>query len=795
MSLEDGARMVAARGRLTQSLPPGGAMAVLEAGSDAVAAALAAAGRGDVSIAALNGAANTVVSGARDAVESLVAQFAATGAKTKRLRVSHAFHSPLVEPVLDAFESEVAALAFDAPRITLVSSLTGRAVDPDTLASARYWRDHLRQPVRFADCVRALSALGVTHFVELSPHPVLLGMGAELDAGAQWLPSLRQGHPAWPVIYDSLQRLWCAGATVTWPAVQHAAERRRVALPSYPFQRRRAWIEVGSRAGSQLPDRWPMLTQAMDRQAERGPLDLNAGSYPAKWECLARLTRAHAVEVLRAAGLFTTTGERRTLDEVLAQAGIAGTYRHLIARWLAGLTAQGLLRAEGEAFRAVAPLQDAGLPRLWQEAEALFADNRPLLDYVRNCGGRVGAVLTGQESPLETLFPGGSFELAVGLYERSATMRYINALAGAAFEMLGAATPPGEVLRVLEIGAGTGGTTSSLLPLLPPERTHYLFTDVSELFLSQARERFAAFPFVEYALYDLEGAAASTAVPDGGFDVVVSANCVHAARDLRAAIARLLGLLAPGGVLVLVESTVHLDYFDMTTGLIEGWQHFADDLRGDNPLLPPSVWVEALLQAGFTAARSWPGEGSAATALGQHVIIARAPGEVRPGSHSLQVATEGGQKMAAVAAEQDEQRQAWRRAFDAAFPEERFDMACEVVRREVRRALQLDADAMPSGQARLMDLGMDSLMAVQLRNSLTRAVQSPRPLPSTLMFDYPTIDAIARFLVERLGPAPATETAAEDPVPQPGTLDVAAVDAMTDADIEKLLEERLADNS
>jgi malonyl CoA-acyl carrier protein transacylase len=771
---------------------------VLEAGQEAVAAAIAATGRADVSIAALNGATNTVVSGAGDAVEALVAQFAAQGAKVKRLRVSQAFHSPLVEPVLDAFEREIAALAFDTPRIALVSSLLGRAAEPGVLASARYWRDHLRQPVRFADSIRALSALGITHFLELSPQPVLLGMGAEIDAQASWLPSLREGQPAWPVMFDSLQQLWCAGAPVRWQAVQHGAQRRRVELPSYPFNRRRCWIDaIGTAAGESLPERWPAVTQAMDRQAERGPLDLNAASYPAKWDCLARLTRAHAIEVLRGAGLFASAGERHTLDEVLARAGIAATYRHLIARWLAGLAGHGLLRIETDAFIAAAPLPDAGLAALWQEAAVQFADNQPLLDYVRNCGTRVGAVLRGRESPLETLFPDGSFDLALGLYERSATMRYINALAGAAFEALASTTPAGGALRVLEIGGGTGGTSSSLLPLLPPQRTRYLFTDVSELFLAQGRERFRDFPFMDYALFDLDSEAGSPAVPAGGFDVIVSANCVHAMKDLRAALVRLNGLLAPGGVLVLVESTVHLEYFDMTTGLIEGWQHFADDLRTDNPLLPPATWIGALLQAGFADARSWPGEQSAATAMGQHVIIARAPGAVRAASALPSGAVEGTHAARAPLSRQDEQRLEWRRRYDAAFADERFDLAREMVRAEVRRVLQLDAEAVPPGQARLMDLGMDSLMAVQLRNGLARAVQSERPLPSTLMFDYPSIDAIAQFLVERLSaaPLPVVTAAAAAPRTETTALDAAAVAAMSDADIEKLLEERLGGNA
>ena len=124
----------------------------------------------------------------------------------------------------------------------------------------------------------------------------------------------------------------------------------------------------------------------------------------------------------------------------------------------------------------------------------LFADNRQLLDYVRHCSSLLGPVLRGEESPLETLFPGGSFELARSLYERSTTMRYVNGIAAAAFRQLDTQAAGVGVLRVLEIGAGTGGTTASLLPVLDPVRTRYRFTDVSDVFLDAARERFGAGP-------------------------------------------------------------------------------------------------------------------------------------------------------------------------------------------------------------------------------------------------------------------------------------------------------------
>jgi SAM-dependent methyltransferase len=404
----------------------------------------------------------------------------------------------------------------------------------------------------------------------------------------------------------------------------------------------------------------------------------------------------------------------------------------------------------------------------------------------------VSVVLRGLESPLETLFPGGSPDLARNLYERSATMRYINGLAASAFGSLTA----GGALRILEIGAGTGGTTASLLPMLVPDRAQYVFTDMSGLFLDRARERFAAYPFVDYRLFDMERDPAEQGFAAGSFDIIVSANAIHASTDLRLALRRVRELLAPGGVLVLVESTVHMDWFDMTTGLIEGWQHFADDLRTDNPLLAPEKWQVALRDAGFAAADTFPRGNSPATALGQHLVIGLAPGEV-VGRHSSAVLDKADSSPSvapgAVAAEEAE---AFRQRVLDALPGERLELLRDFVRSQVVRVLKLDATEPPGRHDRLMDLGLDSLMAVQLRNQLAKGLGESRPLPATIMFDQPTIEALAAYLLERITPA-AQETGtsaagkASAPVPGAAMLGEAAVAAMSDEQIEALLLERL----
>jgi acyl transferase domain-containing protein/SAM-dependent methyltransferase len=794
VSLEDGLRLVAERGRLMEALPEGGAMAAAFAAEDVVAAEVARAG-GEVSLAAYNAPQHQVISGRREAVEAVSARLAAAGVEVKRLHVAHAAHSHLVEPALPGLRKAVEAVRFQEPRVALVSNLTGQVAGRETLARPEYWLAHLRQPVRFAPSVGTLVALGVTHFVEVGPHPVLLGIGAECapGGGREWLASMRRDRPDWTDLLESLQRLYAGGADVDWAGLDRESPRRRVAAPAYPFHGRRHWHELVGQPPAAAPaaDVWARLEAALDREAERGPLDLDAASYPAKWDVLARLTSAHAQRVLAGAGLFARAGERRTVDEVLAAAGIGATYRHLVARWLGRLADRGALRKDGDAFVADAPLAAPDLAALDAEADRLLADNRPLLAYVRHCADLLPRVVTGAESPLETLFPGGSFDLAEGLYERSATMRYVNGVAAAAAEALAAALPAGRTLRVLEIGAGTGGSTSALLPAFAGH-ARYTFTDVSDLFLERGRTRFGDRGHVEFRRLDLDQDPAAQGFAPGSFDVVVAANAVHATKDLRAAVARIRALLAPGGVVALLESTTHHDWFDMTTGLIEGWQHFADDLRQDNPLLAPERWVALLRESGFESAGAWPRAGSAAAHLGQHLVVARVAGDAA-GVADVDAAFDAASPRAAAggAAEEEQPSQALRERVLAALPAERPELLREYVRDQVVRVLRLAPDQVPARDARLMDLGFDSLMAVQLRNLLGAGLALEKPLPASTMFDHPTIDALAARLLALVAPetapVPAGAPGAAPAAAPAAKLDEAAVAGMSDAEVEALL--------
>lgn len=241
-ALDEGLRLVAERGRLMQSLPKSGSMVIVFAPEAAVRDVV----RSDaarIAIAAINGPANTVISGDRGALGEAVAALRTQNISTANLTVSHAFHSPLMDPILDRLEAAARAITHRAPGVTLISNLTGEATAG--APAPEYWRRHARGAVRFADGLRTLRAQGFDVFLEVGPGSGLLAMGRQCLPGAEtsWVSSLSKQKPEWETMLEGLKALYLEGVPIRWPRVHEGAGRRRVALPTYPFQRKRYWLD------------------------------------------------------------------------------------------------------------------------------------------------------------------------------------------------------------------------------------------------------------------------------------------------------------------------------------------------------------------------------------------------------------------------------------------------------------------------------------------------------------------------------------------------------------------------
>ncbi|MEU7283685.1 type I polyketide synthase [Streptomyces sp. NPDC045431] len=247
LSLADAARLVTARGRLMQALPQGGAMVAVQAAEDEVRPLLS----DTVGIAAVNGPSAVVVSGARAEVLAIKERFEAEGRKATRLRVSHAFHSPLMEPMLEDFRTVAQSVTYSEPSIPIVSTLTGDTTGD--LTDPEYWVRHVREAVRFTDAVRALDAAGVTTYVELGPDAVLTAMAQQTTDTATFVPTLRRDRDEVRELVTAVALMHCQGVAVDWTAFYAGTGARRVDLPTYAFQRRWFWRDPEQATAASAP--------------------------------------------------------------------------------------------------------------------------------------------------------------------------------------------------------------------------------------------------------------------------------------------------------------------------------------------------------------------------------------------------------------------------------------------------------------------------------------------------------------------------------------------------------------
>ncbi|WP_055526186.1 type I polyketide synthase [Streptomyces graminilatus] len=249
-SLADACRVVAARARLMQALPPGGGMLAVQAAETEVVGVLASHSDSSVGIAAVNGPSSVVVSGPQDAILEAAAEFVGRGYRTKTLAVSHAFHSSLMEPMLADFAAELARVTFHEPRLTVISNITGAAASAAELCAPGYWVRHVRDTVRFVDGLRTLLDRGVRTFLEAGPGGALTAMAEETaadhtQAAVTCLAALRGADRGEAdALVGAVARLAVEGTPVDWDAYFGGTGARTVPLPTYAFQHRRFWLRV-----------------------------------------------------------------------------------------------------------------------------------------------------------------------------------------------------------------------------------------------------------------------------------------------------------------------------------------------------------------------------------------------------------------------------------------------------------------------------------------------------------------------------------------------------------------------
>ncbi|MDA1052764.1 MAG: beta-ketoacyl synthase N-terminal-like domain-containing protein [Planctomycetota bacterium] len=751
--LESGLELVATRARLMDSLPRTGIMAVVMADESRVQDAIEPY-RDQVSIASVNGPETIVISGPREAVQQVLDKLAADGIDVEILNTSNAGHSAVIDPMLDAFGELAEKFHYAVPRIDMISNVSG-GLAGDEVAGGSYWVRHARVPVRFADGMKALAAAGCGTFVEIGPNPNLLAMGMACVKGLRprhrWLPSLTKGRGSWETMLYSLGSLYVSGADIDWQCFHQSRNCERVALPTYPFQRLsypiRPYDHAPSSNGhegekSHLPS--PAAVAATLDHLRTGLEDESRALTP-------RLDEAailFVIEALEQLGFAWHAGAEFSEAEVLLR--LPEPNRPKVTRVLKRLVERGLLQHAGGQFRVVmarpAGVAKAMLDTLQQEADY------PECDLMRRAGSALASIWQGKLEPLSVLFPGGATDQASAFYSRSRLLAKYNEMAGEMLREAVSRMPAGVSLRVLEVGAGTGGLTAFLLPHLPAERCDYVFTDVSPLFLHAAYERFSEYPFLQTELLDIGKPLREQGFESGSFDLVVAANVLHATPRLHDTLRHVREVLKPGGWLMLLEAANPPLWGDAIFTLIDGWWNFEDtDLRPDYPLMRRDRWAKVLQEAGFEdvaclndAESKDDSNNTLYLAQTRNSALPRPIASARGADRDRKT---GANDAAHMSSEVPSKGTVWKRgtlgdSLIDVFDQEELSV---LVLNHAARVMRLKPEEIELTQP-LAELGLDSLMATELRAQLGQTLGRELSLNSLQM--RRSIQEIAQYVRE-----------------------------------------------
>lgn len=643
-SLESAIGMLVARGRMCRNHPPGEMLAIqtsLETATEFLGSVPG------VEIACINAPNHLVLSGDSRSCSQVVELCRQANIQATRLPIYHAFHSRHIDPILEQIRQAAEAISYSSTKIPVFSGSTGGLLAESGI-SAEHWVRNTRSPVLFQQALQSAIDSGANVFVELGPHPQLIGMGMASHPAEEliWLPSLSRNDAPWAVMLESLARLYVRGVDVDWLSYDSQYCRHKVTVPTYPFQRRRYWLPALEHTGnspkshqspkSSQPSFAIMstpVTAATAEPASRHFVDRirNICTAPDSDEILqqykllqadlAPLCYSYIWKALQQLGWHPVPGDSFAMAALHETLGIASRHKQYFEQCLRSLTHSGSVDLTDNLIGIQAiPSPDFAankyIERLLRKYP-LFAIELTLLE---RCGQNLSKIWTGMEEATSLLFASDAGITAADMYKHSAFFKLGNqAVERALTSMLPPSSRPSKVFRILEIGAGTGGTTGLLLPNLPLAGCEYVFTDVSPVFLEQAQIRFSRYDFMQYALLNIENDPVSQGFSASEFDIVLAANVLHATKDIAQTIQNVRKLLAPGGHLIALELVHRALWLDITFGGLNGWWRFTDyQLRPDNLFVSAENWQTLLSQHQFDPHVIALGDGGQ-----QAVIVAR----------------------------------------------------------------------------------------------------------------------------------------------------------------------------
>ncbi len=562
ISLDEALRLLVLRGRVSETLGLDGAMAAVRLPEPE--ARLLAEGL-PLTIACRNSVSSVTLAGSRQAIQQFAARAEAVSVSCTLLRTNRPFHSPGMDLAATEFEREAGSIAVTPASVPWYSTVTGAAIGE--MLDASHWRRNLTDPVRFDEASQAMFADGYFDVLEFSPYPLLGGYLRETSAEVRVRPLLYGPRNQTKQMRELLCRLYVSGCDIEWKASFDGASQVVVPLPRYPWQQKQYWL-------SSPEPVVPPFGYRVDWAKKRL---LPAQAYEEAELSIDRVCASYCAAALPGIGPGHPFAAR--LNEI------------------AGIPANAL----GPKLSAEDVIRD--YPELSAE-----------LSLLRRCGEALPGILNGRVAAVDVVFQGAE---PAAVYRHSPFARHFHPLLAEQL-LREVKRRAGKQIRILEVGAGTCGATSFLVPLLAAiPGVRYFLTDKSRAFLPAARQEFGEYPWVEFGVLDLDEDFGKQGWEAGSFDLIIASNALHAARNVTGAAARLRSLAIDNGSLLLLEGTGNLNWADLTFGLTRGWDSFEDpEIRGRGPLVCVQRWPEVLKLAGWSGpARVMTGPGTEAAVI------------------------------------------------------------------------------------------------------------------------------------------------------------------------------------
>lgn len=338
-----------------------------------------------------------------------------------------------------------------------------------------------------------------------------------------------------------------------------------------------------------------------------------------------RLTMGYICNSLNEMGVSLEKGIEYNVEHLINELKIVKQHHRLFHHMFLLLKNFGIMSGGNGKFKVIKSPEQRDVRSWMEELSKKFPQFHHESTLLGRCGPDITGVLTGKVDPIQLIFPEDKWDAIVRYYVEGFAFKKYNDIAGKAVRELISKLPADQTLRVLEIGAGTGGMTQAILPLLPADRTEYVFTDLSHMFMMKAQQRFSKYPFVQYKIMDIEKDPATQGFDLNSYDLIIASDVVHATRRLDVTLGHAAKLLASEGVLLMLEVTNSPVYLDFIFGMTEGWWLFEDtDIRPLHATMSPDNWKKVLVKNGYSDVACYSDFEKNDTSC-QTVILARAP--------------------------------------------------------------------------------------------------------------------------------------------------------------------------